>query len=168
MRSSTRRLFCALAGTAVLAQQYSIGWYQIGGGGGVSTNGPYSLAGTIGQNDAGLAMTGGNYSLTGGFWSLIAVVQTAGLPNLAITHAGRSVIISWPNTGSGTLQQNNDIAFSKRQVLPANHTPVPARLLFHHRHFLLFSHVTLACVCKRDADGSCFVVDKSGERTQIL
>jgi hypothetical protein len=27
-------------------------------------------------------MTGGNYSLTGGFWSLISVVQTAGVPNL--------------------------------------------------------------------------------------
>jgi hypothetical protein len=31
---------------------------------------------SIGQPDAGLAMTGGGYSLTGGFWSLIAVVQT--------------------------------------------------------------------------------------------
>ena len=30
-------------------------------------------------------MTGGNYSLTGGFWSMISVVQTAGLPNLTIS-----------------------------------------------------------------------------------
>ena len=45
-------------------------------------------------------MTGGSYSLTGGFWSLISVVQTAGLPNLTITQAGNSVIVSWPNTGS--------------------------------------------------------------------
>ena len=50
-------------------------------------------------------MTGGSYSLTGGFWSLISVVQTAGLPNLTITHSGNSVIVSWPNTGSYTLQQ---------------------------------------------------------------
>ena len=39
--------------------------------------------------------------------------------------------------------------FPKRQVFPANHTPIPARLLFHHRHFLLFRHVTLARVGKR-------------------
>ena len=30
----------------------------------------------------------------------------------------------------------------KWQVLPANHAPIPARLFFHHRHFLLFRHVT--------------------------
>jgi hypothetical protein len=57
-------------------------------------------------------MSGGNYSLTGGFWSLISVVQTAGLPNLAITHSGNNVIISWPNTGSYTLQQNANLATS--------------------------------------------------------
>jgi hypothetical protein len=55
-------------------------------------------------------MSGGNYSLTGGFWSLITVVQTAGLPNLSIAHSGNSVIVSWPNTGSCTLQQNNNLA----------------------------------------------------------
>jgi hypothetical protein len=96
----------------VRAQTYSIGWHKIGGGGGTSSNGEYSLTGTIGQQDAGPAMTGGGYSVTGGFWSLISVVQTAGLPTLAIAHAGNSVIVSWPNTGSYTLQQNNNLAES--------------------------------------------------------
>jgi len=55
-------------------------------------------------------MTGGSYSLTGGFWSLIAVVQTAGLPNLVITFVGpNSVVVSWPNTASCTLQTNNNL-----------------------------------------------------------
>jgi hypothetical protein len=54
--------------------------------------------------------SGGSYSLTGGFWSLISVVQTAGLPNLTITHIGSSVTVSWPNTGSYTLQQNANLA----------------------------------------------------------
>lgn len=103
-------LFGFLLATAGLAQQYSIASYKIAGGGGASTNGPYAITGAIGQHDAGPAMSGGNYSLTGGFWSLIAMVQTPGLPNLAITRAGNSVIISWPNTGSGTLQQNNNLA----------------------------------------------------------
>jgi len=96
------------------AQSYSIAWYKVAGGGGTSTgtNGAsvYSVSGTIGQQDAGSAMSGGNYSLTGGFWSLISVVQTAGVPNLTITQSGNSVIISWPNTGSYTLQQNSNLA----------------------------------------------------------
>jgi hypothetical protein len=92
------------------AQQYTIDWYKIAGGGGTSTNGQYTVTGTIGQPDASGAMIGGNYSLTGGFWSLISVVQTAGLPNLTITHSGSNVIISWPDTGSITLQQNANLA----------------------------------------------------------
>jgi len=56
------------------------------------------------------AMTGGKYSLTGGFWSLTSVVQTPGLPNLTITHSGSSVIVSWPNTGNYTLLQNTTLS----------------------------------------------------------
>src|ERR1039458_10319279 len=91
------------------AQSYSIDWYKIAGGGGTSTGGTYQVSGTIGQPDASGAMTGGSYSLTGGFWSLISVLQTAGLPNLTITQSGNSVIVSWPDTGSYTLQQNSNL-----------------------------------------------------------
>jgi hypothetical protein len=101
-------LFCRTG----FAQQYSIDWYKIAGGGGTSIGATYQVTGTIGQPDASGSMSGGNYSLTGGFWSLISVVQTAGLPNLAITHSGNNVIISWPNTGSYTLQQNANLATS--------------------------------------------------------
>ena len=67
--------------------------------------------GTIGQPDAGVAMSGGNFSVSGGFWSLIAVVQTAGAPLLTITHSGNSVIISWPSPSTGfVLQQNSNLA----------------------------------------------------------
>ena len=56
-------------------------------------------------------MSGGNYSVTGGFWSLISVVQTAGVPNLIIVPNGASSVkILWPNTGSYTLQQNGNLA----------------------------------------------------------
>jgi len=99
-----------LIATCSHAQTYTIDWYKIAGGGGTSTGATYQVTGTIGQPDASGAMTGGNFSLTGGFWSLISVVQTAGLPNLTITHAGNSVIVSWPNPGSYTLQQNNNLA----------------------------------------------------------
>jgi hypothetical protein len=93
------------------AQQYSIDWYKIAGGGGTSTSATYQVTGTIGQPDAGGAMTGGNYSLTGGFWSLISVVQTLGAPPLTITHSGNSVTVSWPYPSTGwTLQQNPNLA----------------------------------------------------------
>ena len=99
-----------LAALVTHAQTYSIDWSKIAAGGGTSTNGQYSVSGTIGQSDASGAMTNGQYSVTGGFWSLISVVQTAGLPNLTITHSGNSVIVAWPATGSYTLQQNGSVA----------------------------------------------------------
>ena len=95
------------------AQTYSIDWYKIAGGGGTSTGGVYSVSGTIGQPDAGAPMSGGNFSLTGGFWALISVVQTPGLPNLTIRLVGaNSVVVSWPNAGTFTLQQNSNLATS--------------------------------------------------------
>ena len=103
--------------TAVNAhsQPYTINWYKIAGGGGTSTGDVYSVSGTIGQHDAGGPMTGGSYSLTGGFWSLISVVQTPGAPLLTITlnPAFSTVTISWPSSGgSFTLQTNGNLATS--------------------------------------------------------
>lgn len=93
---------------ALQAQSYSIDWFKTSGGGGASTNGQYSVSGTIGQHDAGGPMTGGSYSLTGGFWSLIAAVQTPGAPTLTITSTGPSaVVISWPSSSSGSLLQQS-------------------------------------------------------------
>jgi hypothetical protein len=104
-------LFGLLIPALSQAQNYSIDWYKIAGGGGTSSNGQYSVVGTIGQHDAGGAMSGGNYSLTGGFWSLISVVQTPGAPTLTITHSGSNVIVSWPSPATGfVLQQNGDLS----------------------------------------------------------
>src|SRR5258708_3640385 len=93
------------------AQSYSIDWYKISGGGGTSTNGQYAVSGTIGQPDASGAMSGGNFSVTGGFWSLISVVQTVGSPTLTLTHLGNSVKVLWPSPSTGfVLQQNSDLS----------------------------------------------------------
>ena len=92
--------------------QSNIDWYKISGGGGSSAGGTYQISGTIGQADAGVALGGGNYSLTGGFWSLINVVQTSGAPTLYISHSGSTVTVYWQNTGSWTLQQSLDLATS--------------------------------------------------------
>jgi hypothetical protein len=101
---------CLLLPCVGFAQQYSINWFKIAGGGGTSTSGTYQVTGTIGQPDASSALNGGNYSVTGGFWSMINVVQMPGVPNLVITHSSNSVIVFWPDTGSYTLQQNNNLA----------------------------------------------------------
>jgi hypothetical protein len=103
-------LFVLLVPALSQAQSYSIDWYKVAGGGGTSTGNVYSVTGTIGQPDASGVMRGGNYSLTGGFWSLISVVQTAGAPDLTITHLGNIVAVSWPATGSYTLQQTANLA----------------------------------------------------------
>ena len=56
-------------------------------------------------------MTGGNFSLTGGFWALYAV-QTPGAPLLTITlTTTNTAVVSWsyPSTG-WDLQENNDLS----------------------------------------------------------
>ena len=95
--------------TLVQAQSYSVDWFKVAGGGGTSTNGQYSLSGTIGQHDAG-EMNGGSYSLSGGFWSLVSVVQTPGAPLLSISRTTtNTVVVSWPSPSTGfNLQQNTN------------------------------------------------------------
>ena len=113
MKNGLKIVLLALAFTALVvraqAQTYSIDWYKIAGGGGTSTGGVYAVNGTIGQHDAGGPMTGGNYSLTGGFWSLIAVVQTGGAPTLYITSSGNTVTVYWQAVSGWSLQQNGNL-----------------------------------------------------------
>jgi hypothetical protein len=111
-------LFCATSAFA----QYAINWHTIDGGGGTSTGGVYSVSGTIGQPDASQqTMTGGNYSLQGGFWALYAV-QTEGAPTLTIVSAGPNLAtISWsPATGTNwVLQESSNLS-------PANWSNSPS------------------------------------------
>lgn len=116
MKASAKTLVLIFAGLLAAgsgwAQQYSIDWYKIAGGGGTSTGGVYSVSGTIGQHDAGTPMTGGNYSLTGGFWALISVVQTAGAPTLFIGHSGNGVTVYWQSVSGWNLHQVSDLSAS--------------------------------------------------------
>ena len=102
-------LFVLLVPAISFAQNYSVDWYKIAGGGGTSTGGVYAVSGTIGQHDASTPMTGGNYSLTGGFWALISVVQTAGAPTLYISHSGAVVTVYWQDVSGWSLQENADL-----------------------------------------------------------
>jgi len=104
--------FCILNSSFCLrvqGQSYSIDWYKISGGGGTSTNGQYSISGTIGQHDASGAMTNGQYSVTGGFWAMINVVQTPGAPTLYISHNGNAVTVYWQDVAGWNLVQSENL-----------------------------------------------------------
>jgi len=93
----------------VLGQNYTVDWYIIAGGGGTSTNGSYQISGTIGQADASGPMSGGNYSVIGGYWALIQVVQTPGAPTLYISHSGNVVTVYWQNVSGWSLVQSGNL-----------------------------------------------------------
>jgi hypothetical protein len=68
MRSLPTTACCwvLLAGSA--AAQPTIDWHTLDCGGGLASGGTLTLNATIGQGDAGPALVGGGYSLTGGLW----------------------------------------------------------------------------------------------------
>lgn len=49
------------------ADDFSLSWVTVDGGGGMSQGGPYRASITIGQADTSV-MAGGDYTLRGGFW----------------------------------------------------------------------------------------------------
>jgi hypothetical protein len=98
---------------ALHAQIYSINWHTIGGGGGVSSGASgtnvYTVSGTIGQ-PATAAMSGGVYSITGGFWSILATVPTPGAPLLSVARSGRQAVVSWSASSTGfVLEQSSTL-----------------------------------------------------------
>jgi hypothetical protein len=69
----------ALAAPAQLAHaQPSLTRSALAGGGGTGAAGSFSLSGTTGQLDASPIMTGGGFSLAGGFWPGSAPVSRCG------------------------------------------------------------------------------------------
>lgn len=103
-------LVLCLAGVpSLMAQTYSIDWFSIDGGGGTSSGGGYVLSGTVGQPDAG-RMSGGSYSLEGGFWSILAAVQSSEGPRLFIERdTGGGVILSWESPSTGFVLQETSM-----------------------------------------------------------
>jgi|ERR1043166_1099084 len=99
-------------------QTYSIDWYTIDGGGGTSTGGAYSLSGTIGQPDAG-GMSGGSFSIDGGFWSGIPTEPNAA-PTLHIIGAGPNYTVSWSPGTTGFILQVAD------KLSPSSWTDAPS------------------------------------------
>ena len=107
-------ILLALSVLSASAQTYSIEWSKVSGGGGTSTGGVYAVSGTLGQHDAGTPMSGGNFSLTGGFWSFLSLVQTTGSPLLSIRYTTtNTAVVSWPSPSTGfNLQFATDLTLS--------------------------------------------------------
>jgi hypothetical protein len=105
-------LLFLFSAVCVHGQNYSIDWSTIDGGGGTSTGGVYSVSGTIGQPDAGGPMTNGQFTVTGGFWSLPTAIQVDGAPTLTIVSAAAGqATISWAsNTVGFVLQETWSLA----------------------------------------------------------
>jgi hypothetical protein len=63
-------IIAVLAAANVAADDFSLDWWTIDGGGEMwTTGGDFELSGTIGQSDANVTlMTGGDFELAGGFW----------------------------------------------------------------------------------------------------
>ena len=100
-------LAAAIGAIGTRAQDFSIDWFGLaGGGGGSSLGGDFELSATIGQPEAG-QMLAGDFALVGGFWSIIGVEETPGLPRLNIRLAADAIILSWPEAGTDrfTLEQ---------------------------------------------------------------
>ncbi len=94
-------LLCLLTSAVCLyAQaQFAFDWWTVDGGGGQSTGGVFTVSGTIGQPDAG-RMSGGQFTLEGGFWGVIAAIQTPGAPYLSVTRSNATVVVSWAKADS--------------------------------------------------------------------
>lgn len=56
-----------LADRKLTGPAFEMPWWSVDGGGWISTGGGFTIAGTIGQHDAGIS-TGGSYTIAGGFW----------------------------------------------------------------------------------------------------
>ena len=109
MNMKTRTFFVAAVCMAALihapAQDFILDWSVIAGGGGESSAGDFSLEATIGQPEAGV-MSAGDFELSGGFWSIIAALDTPPAPTLSLTVSGSQVELSWPSSaGSFVLEE---------------------------------------------------------------
>jgi hypothetical protein len=115
--------------TPTHAQNFSIDWYKIAGGGGTSAEQTYSLTGAIGQPDAG-TLTGASFTLEGGFFPGIIVPSETGAPTLYIQQqTAGALTISWtPATSGFLLEETTDLTtpFWSTSTPGNPTTPIPA------------------------------------------
>ena len=122
-----------LTGTAVLANMgaggFTADWYSIDGGGGSAAGGGLALTTTIGQHDAG-EMTGGDWTLRGGFWDAPGAVTpddpadldgdgSVGFSDLLILLASWGTCPSPPDPCVADINDDGSVGFGDLLILLA-------------------------------------------------
>src|SRR5262245_12446154 len=99
----------SLAASAQVSGPFVIGRQSLNGGGGPSSGCTSSLNGTVGQPDAGAPMSGGAFTISGGFW---VPAPSGPVPHLAIRLVGANrIVLSWPDPSTGcVLQQTSNMS----------------------------------------------------------
>jgi len=112
-------LVLVTAGTAAASSGggYDLTWNKIAEGGiTTSSGGTFTLGGTIGQLDAGV-LTGGGYSLAGGFWHGTNALQLVDVPPAPV--APRAVLSLRGRTRNPATLSDLAVAFSLARASPA-------------------------------------------------
>lgn len=103
--------FCVTAvAVTSLSQDYSVEWWKVSGGGGISSGGVYAAGGTIGQPDASTAANGGQFRVEAGFW-VLGVVQDANVPRLTLQLSStNTIVLFWAvSPGGFGLQEAREL-----------------------------------------------------------
>ncbi len=96
---------------------YDLTWYKVAEGGiSTSSGGSFTLGGTIGQLDAGV-LTGGDYSLAGGFWQGTNALQLVDVAPAPVTP--RAVLSLRGLTRNPATLSDLTVAFSLASGSPA-------------------------------------------------
>jgi hypothetical protein len=91
-----------LMAVGVLAMDgFDLGWHVIAGGGGPSSSADYALDGSAGQPAAG-TLSGGDYTLGGGFWGGGAAEVTPTTPTATPTSTATPTPTGTPTTPTAT------------------------------------------------------------------
>ena len=98
----------------VLADDFSLEWFTIDGGGDMSASDGqpdgFDLSGTIGQPDAGPVMTGDGFELVGGFWAGVPEPCLGDLDgDRDIDLADLAQLLSNYGTASGAVYEDGDL-----------------------------------------------------------
>ncbi len=88
------------------ARAQSIDWLTIDGSGGAQSSAAYLANFTLGQPDAGRAVSA-NYTIVGGFWALENVGPASGLPELHIEMIAGGVRLWWFGPATGFQLQSS-------------------------------------------------------------
>ncbi len=143
-------LVIAIAAASTKAQPFDLSWHTIDGGGAMlSSGGAFTLSATIGQSDAGVPMSGGSFTMSGGFWpgaaepdatgvTIVSANPPADNPYLPGQQPFRDVLDTGPGNaltagigGSGTPAQGG-VSYAPISVTfsaPPSPPPAPANVV---------------------------------------